>query len=393
MGLRSKIHKLACYFLFRTKAFSRPASPEQAVLIEISSIPPNRWLYQIAAQFLSCNYACFLDLPFKRYLTMDIFGRRASLLKNVYPAKKRGGAAYSALISDNRETLNGFHPEGQGINPPADQPPPPRGVSPIKLFFNLRIFNNLGAVKKNDLFYPLLLHPDYLSPELEEEVFARGSNNHRKIAALFVGNVDSSYNRDITRALFHINTRYELFYHIENSLPGGMVYRPPSLDDFLTKIENEELKDKVVLLDIRRFSIPQDLWFTVLLKAGFFIHLAGSLQPYCHNHIESMLAGCIPVTALAPFYVPPFEDKINALLFNTPQELTGILRGICRGQYDPPAPFIRGKVLEYYKKYYSFESFKAKLDQLKAKDHTDGPSNYYIHCEVVPILNELLRHD
>jgi hypothetical protein len=299
---------------------------------------------------------------------MDLFGRRASLLKNVYPFQKKDRTPYAAIISDNQKTLG-------------------ERTCPVKLFFNLRIFNNLRNINTRDLFFPLLLHPDYLFPGLEKEVYAQGPNNNRKIAALFIGNVDPSYNRDITRDLFRINTRYELFYHIQNSLPGDTIYSPPSLDDFLTKIGGGELKNKIVLLNIRRFSIPQRLWFKILLDSEFFIHLAGSLQPYCHNHIESMLAGCIPVTAFSSFYIPPFEDKVNALLFNTPEELTGVLTGISRGEYGSLAPSIRGNVLDYYKNHYSFDSFKVKLSQLG--DSKNGFSNYYIHCEVVAILNEL----
>jgi hypothetical protein len=304
---------------------------------------------------------------------MDIYGRKASLLKNSSPAgKKISKNTYSIVVSDNREFLESHN----------------GGV--LKIFFNQRIFSRLDAVTPNDLFYPLLLHPDYLLPNIEKDLATNAVNNNRRIAALFVGNVDPDYDRDITRKLFGVNTRRETFSCLEDSMGGG-VYIPPSMGEFLRKIDAGDLSAKAVLIDIRNFRVPNNLWFKILLDSDFFIHMCGSLQPYCHNQIESMAAGCIPVTQLSRFFVPPFRDKIDALTFEKLGELPALMRGILNGEYKKAIPAMRERVLGYYKNHYSFRSFERKLNFLK--ENGIDFSNYYPHCEEVSILNELIEKD
>lgn len=279
---------------------------------------------------------------------MDISGREASLKNNVYPAKKSG--QYEIIVSDNESLLKSYN------------------KVKLKIFFDLHIFNHLESIEQNDFFYPITMYRKFLFPYIEREVYKKTlENKKRKIAAVFIGNTDADYNNILTKKMFNINTRHEIFSYIQTHCSNDMLYMPPSLDDLFEKISADTLIHKIVLLNINNFSIPNNLWFDILLESEFFIHMAGYIQPYCHNQIESMLAGCIPITQFSSFFIPHFEHQKNALIFDTLEELMTILTQIIQYEYDPPSPLIpvmRENILNYYRDNYSFQSFENKLSYL-----------------------------
>ena len=92
--------------------------------------------------------------------------------------------------------------------------------------------------------------------------------------------------------------------------------------------------------------------------------MAGVGTPFCHNQIESMLAGCIPLTQFARFFVPPFAHESDSLIFNTLDELVFLLNNIVSGKYISHLDSMRKEIIDYYKNYYSVESFNNKLSYL-----------------------------
>lgn len=346
MPISTKIEKLVTYSQFRLKSFCRAPENEKSVFIHISSINPNRRLLQIVSQFLYCGYSCYLDIPFKQYIHSDISGRIAALSKNVYPAKKN--KKYDIIVSDKQEIFKYFN------------------NNELKMFFNLKIFDtlkNTDKIGKYDLFYPITKYYKYIAPSLEKEIYQKALlNRKRKIAALFIGNVDADNNNELTKILFAVNTRQETFSAVA-SISSSILYTPESLDKFLKDIESGILINKVVLLNIyKSFNIPDNYWFDILLETNFFIYMCGYIQPYCHNQIESMGAGCIPVTQFNRFFIPHFEHKKNALLFDTLEELKIELEKIVSGIYNETE--MRENILKYFQENYSFSSFENKLSYI-----------------------------
>jgi hypothetical protein len=371
MGLSTKITKLLSYSLFRIR-FPDRSKTATSVLVHISSINPNRRLLQIVTQLLYCGYICYLDIPFHQYIQSDISGRTASLLKGVYSAPKNKNI-YSIIVSDSRQFLDKYD------------------NTSLKIYFNLHIFKSLESINQNDLFYPIVMYRKFLFPPLEKDIYQKAlQSENRKIAAVFIGNIDLDYNDDRTKKLFNINTRKETFSAIKN-IPADMLYEPHSLHEFLDDIESGILIHKIVLLNTNDFSIPSRLWFNILLKSSFFIYMCGYIQPYCHNQIESMLAGCIPITQFNRFFIPRFDHESNALLFNTIEDMISILTKIAQGKYDSYIPSMRKSILAYYQCNYSFSSFKEKISFLI--DNKKGYAAYHIATGEDTILDKLIKQD
>jgi hypothetical protein len=291
------------------------------------------------------------------------------LKKNVYPSKKNA-RNYSIAISDNHQNLTNNY------------------EAHLKIFLNLNIFKNLEFINEKDLFYPITMHPIFQNFNFEKKITFKTPNSCRKIAAIFIGNVDidnnNSYNMKETKELFGINTRHEMFNAI-TTLPPDILYTPTSLSEFLHTFNSGSLIHKIVILNRTNFSIPPNLWFKILLESTFFIHMCGFIQPYCHNQTESMLAGCIPITQFNRFFLPHFENNKNALLFTTIEELISILKEISHGTYDSFIPEMRKNITAYYHANYSFLSFQEKLSFLLS--NKINYTNYFIATSDENILN------
>jgi hypothetical protein len=305
---------------------------------------------------------------------MDIvdldYNRKTLLTKDIFPAMvfsiRNEDKPYTCVVSDNNMS-------------------PQKGdVRSLHIYINQHIFNNLYNIMINDLFYPILVHPIHSSAGLEDEISKHSAFNDRKIGALFVGNIDGGYNKNITRKLCGY-TRKEIFFHVSNTLPGDILYFPKTIKEFEDKITTGELRHKIVLLDVQVFAIPAKKYFEILLESNFFIFMPGHIQPYCHNQIESMLAGCIPITHLKKFFFPPFENKYNSLLFDSLDSLTRLLNDVSRGEYESFLPFMRNNILNYYERNYSYQSLRNKISILI--DNKIEYTNYYVPSSDIDVLN------
>ena len=328
---------------------------KNVIFLEAFNIPGRR-IIQLIHHFLFSGYNCYLDYSFRQYLKLDENAIYASKLKGIFPAKKKT-TGFSIIVSDNKEALDSSDPNVLKVH--------------INYLLLKNKFNNIDTVTENDLYYPIGLHKNFLDFSIESEVLKAAFNSERKIGAIFAGNTisnsnpgKSAYNRSITKELLNINTRVEMFSHIAEKIQAEYIYFPDNLGVFLNDMESGYLKNKIVLINTQKFSIPRDKYFNILLNANFYIHMCGSKQPFCHNQIESMLAGCIPITQFKQFFVPGFEHKLNSLLFDTLDELGFLLLGVASGEYDDLLNSMRKNIICYYKKHHSFESFKNKLSYL-----------------------------
>jgi len=371
LGYLSKLEGLLFYARFSIRKLFI-GKPKKTVLIHIAFIdPPGMRLFQIFSHFLYCGYTCYFDISFSRYMQLKRYGKKATLFKGVYPCSKKTNE-YSIVISNDKEYLENT------------------AEKILKIFINFRIFNHLNDISKDAMFYPLVTFIKYNTPFIEANILSKALSAERKIGAFFVGNTQpATYNADHTKKLFNVNTRYETFNYIVDNLPHEALYIPTDMDSFLKDLDGGILEKKVVLLDINNFEIPKKYYFYVLLQVNFFIHMSGVIYPYCHNQIESMLAGCIPVTQFSNFFIPPFQHETDSLVFNSLNDLISILRKITSGDYNSIIQSMRKNIIDYYIQHYSFKSFDDKLTYLVSNNF--NYTDYYITTGSNYIIRELFQ--
>lgn len=104
-------------------------------------------------------------------------------------------------------------------------------------------------------------------------------------------------------------------------------------------------------------------------------------MPLCHNAIESMAVGTIPVTNYPDWFFPSLEHLKNCIRFTTKEDLIETIKLVLsmdKFQIEQ----LRKNVLEYYDQYLSCDSFLANTvysDKPKLTLFVNANTNNYLH--------------
>ena len=154
-------------------------------------------------------------------------------------------------------------------------------------------------------------------------------------------------------------------------MPSEGLFLPRSYAELVRGIESGNLRRKVVLVNTNDFEIPAGDWLGVLSKADFFIHMPGYIQPFCHNHVEALSVGAVPITQFPKLYRPAFEPGVNCLAFRGLDELGGVLRRVLDGTCSKAeVRAMRENAFGYYNDHLSFDSFARALSSFMADEGT-----------------------
>ena len=178
---------------------------------------------------------------------------------------------------------------------------------------SLIINNSIDEFKYhlNDrFFFPILMHPKYMLLDSFEDEKQLITNCEKKIGILFIGNTADFYNNnlDTFHNRFGLYSRIETLNFFMNKFPE-YVERPDSEDELLDMIKNGTLKRKIVIID--KFTVDRNYMYLYSISL-FHLWTVGVWQPYCHNQIESMSCGAIPLFQDFPYY-PGLINGINCI--------------------------------------------------------------------------------
>lgn len=69
------------------------------------------------------------------------------------------------------------------------------------------------------------------------------------------------------------------------------------------------------------YRIPHERWIGSLDRADFFLACPGVEMPLCHNVIEALARGAVPILEHPEYFEPALEHDVNCLVFRGPHEL------------------------------------------------------------------------
>jgi hypothetical protein len=101
-------------------------------------------------------------------------------------------------------------------------------------------------------------------------------------------------------------------------------------------------------------------YLSFLGRCSFFVAPPGFRMPLCHNLVEAMSVGAIPILGYGAWLHPPLRDGVDSLQFSTLDELdSAIERGLAADEGEIGR--LRAGVLSYYDEHLSVESFANRL--------------------------------
>jgi hypothetical protein len=223
--------------------------------------------------------------------------------------------------------------------------------------FSSHLFSSLKGVFPIMMPYPM--HPLHYGPDLQNRLES-ARNMQRKSRIFFSGDTEN-YKRNRIRYPAPKLTRIQVVDTIMERL-GDNVLEISDADKFNTLMEGEYV-NKCVMLDNTKFRVEADSWLESISIGDFFLCPPGYVMPMCHNVIEAMAVGTIPIINYPEWLNPNLEDGVNCIAFNDEDDLEAkIIRAL--GMRQEEIKEMKSNVIEYYKRHLDPQGFISKLDSI-----------------------------
>jgi len=220
-----------------------------------------------------------------------------------------------------------------------------------------------NKAQTQSLTYPFSMHPmiykDHLY-KLTEEL----RSSSKKMRIFFAGAIELEYCNQNFKNLFKIIDRYTIFQAINERY---------SKDDLIIITKEEELNilegdnylNKIILIKspgaVHWFY--WDKWYPLLAKADFFLALPGIKIPLCHNLVEAMSLGVIPIIQYHKFLPDPLENNVNCVMFNSTQELFERIDE-ARSMDNSQIMKLKQGVIAYYERYLKPQQIVKRIEKV-----------------------------
>jgi hypothetical protein len=165
---------------------------------------------------------------------------------------------------------------------------------------------------------PYPMHPATLR-QLEQTDLVRLRKSPKRSAIFFAGNQKPRYGDAKMQKNFGVLSRLEIL--------GTLAERFPSRIATSMETANDR---SIVISDSRVESIAAADWLPSLARSRFFVCCPGSSQPMCHNLVEAMSVGTIPILEYGDRVTPRLRDGENAICFEAKAGLVDAIDRIDR---------------------------------------------------------------
>lgn len=141
------------------------------------------------------------------------------------------------------------------------------------------------------------------------------SSLKKKTSVFMIGDLENEAYYKIKKTPFQIENRIETYNYLKNS-------------NFLTKIEslnklnsflNNKKDNTCIVLNSNNIMIPSKELRSVINNFHFYLALPGVFMPLCHNIIEALSTGSIPIIhkTYANLMVPKLKHMGNAIIYES----------------------------------------------------------------------------
>lgn len=231
-----------------------------------------------------------------------------------------------------------------------DVPAPANARRVVKVSYEQRLCRS-----EDELAFPVFVHPQItvktklpISYDLEAERAAR---------IFFGGNTEEGkYDKDVIRDLYGMLSRREMLTVAAAVIPEENIHKPTKAAGWLESTDSHPF----VLCETQHCKVPQERWLEALTKADFFLACPGVGMPLCHNVIEALAAGCIPILQYAGYLTPPLQSGVNCLAFRGVSDLREVIRTALAMSHEDIRT-MRANVRRYYEKFLAPGCFARQL--------------------------------
>jgi hypothetical protein len=134
----------------------------------------------------------------------------------------------------------------------------------------------------------------------------------------------------------------------------------------LNRLQNAAPIKKCVIVDTNETWVDERDWLSYLARADFFLSPPGIVMPMCHNVIEAMAVGSIPITNYPEWFTPSLTHMENCIAFDDQDDLINKLKRAL-AMNEEEISRMRANVLSYYEAYLRPDTFVRRIESSKDK--------------------------
>lgn len=358
-SLRDFVKLFLAYVSLKLKTkFDREKHNNNIVFVHIDSsfadVQDNRYYYFVLFTFVEAGYHLLLykekKISFEEFVCLKKYQRKAYRLPNVNIVHNLPSKIEDKILLSNQDSK----------------------YDREKWHKILRLNCDISVVAdpNTSLIMPYFMHP-----------FQYHFNRHNQLATL------RGISRRI-RVFFSGGLRQHQYNH---HLPGNKMTRIGITHSLLSlpyiiklrnsvhfeKILENDYVNKCLISDRDQFAIPDRAWLPTLAKSDFFLAPPGMIMPMCHNVIEAMAVGTVPILNYPEWFHPPLQHKINSLVFSDEKGLHSAIE-VALTMPQEKIKLMRKQVCRYYDQHLTPSSFRERLETIESDNvalfvNTDQP--------------------
>ena len=236
----------------------------------------------------------------------------------------------------------------------------------------IRIETDISLAQPDDVpwvLMPYCMHPNVYTLFERAEIQALRCSA-RTLRLFFTGSVRPSLysGRGFWQtAGFDLMSRVQIIDTIKANL-GDAIAQIDTQED-LDPLLSADAPNKIVLGDSQQIYVQPRNWLPLLSRCNFFICPPGIDMPLCHNAIEAMAVGTIPLLNYPHWFSPGLEDLHTCISYRTESELIEKVGLICSMPVAQIAE-MRENVIHYYETHLAFDGFYQRLNSTNHPQQT-----------------------
>lgn len=213
-------------------------------------------------------------------------------------------------------------------------------------------------IDENAFHIPMSFHPFMYNKEIWNH---KVDTDRKRFNSIFCyGNFDAKAYLDIKRTAFTVETRVALLDFFQKKENFVSIH---GKNDIVSS--NENLDEKYVFAIKENYPIKMEDIRELLSYFNFYLCCPGVVMPLCHNVIEAMSLGTIPLIQreYAEVMYPNLKHKVNAIVFEDLHHLEQILKNEIFTFQEREIAAMRKNVLDYYNDYLTPQALVKNLNK------------------------------
>jgi hypothetical protein len=215
------------------------------------------------------------------------------------------------------------------------------------------------------VMFPYPIHPVHTGCDLPNRLL-KLREHPKRVRVFFSGDLKGYTQNHITYPATKL-PRLVVINTIRQVLPDSSFFLGEQQD--IDTLFSDGFANRCVLIDTGKTWIDDRFWLDYLAKADFFLAPPGICMPMCHNIIEAMAVGAIPITSYPEWFRPHLRHMENCIVYSDAADLVEKMKFVLAME-QPQIRQLRKNVIRFFEEHLAPARFIARLEY-KTQRHVD----------------------